>query len=74
MKLKGNSAANNFSSKKKPNENRNLYDIGNFDFQNYEDITYAEIAGLLNPHEPIYCFCNYISYGNMVKCDSTNVS
>lgn len=45
----------------------------NFDLQNYEDITYAEIAGLLNPHEPIYCFCNYISYGNMVKCDNLNV-
>jgi len=42
--------------------------------ENYEDITYAEIAGLLNPHEPVYCFCNYISYGNMVKCDNLNVS
>jgi len=37
------------------------------------DITFAEIDGKLNHNEPIYCFCNYISYGNMVKCDNPKV-
>jgi len=40
---------------------------------NFEDITYKEIDGKLDPKEPIYCFCNYISYGNMVKCDNPKV-
>jgi hypothetical protein len=38
-----------------------------------EDITYKEIDGKLDPKEPIYCFCNYISYGDMVKCDNAKV-
>jgi hypothetical protein len=40
---------------------------------NLEDITYKEIDGKLDPKEPIYCFCNYISYGDMVKCDNPKV-
>jgi hypothetical protein len=35
-----------------------------------EDITYREIDGKIGPQEPIYCFCNYVSYGNMIKCDN----
>ena len=35
-----------------------------------EDITYKEIDGKIGPQEPIYCFCNYVSYGNMIKCDN----
>ena len=58
----------NKTGKKKVIEENNL------DFHNYEDVTYSEIAGKLNPNEPIYCFCNYISYGNMVKCDNPKVS
>jgi len=38
--------------------------------QNYEDVTYAEIDGRVDPNEQLYCFCNYISYGNMIKCDN----
>ncbi len=41
--------------------------------QELEDITYREIDGKLDPNEPIYCFCNYVSYGNMVKCDNPKV-
>ena len=37
---------------------------------NLEDITYKEIDGKIGPKEPIYCFCNYVSYGNMIKCDN----
>lgn len=42
--------------------------------QNYlEDITYSVINGKIDPEEPVYCFCNYISYGSMVKCDNPKV-
>lgn len=41
--------------------------------ENLEDITYKETDGKLDPKEPIYCFCNYVSYGNMVKCDNPKV-
>lgn len=37
-----------------------------------EDITFAEIDGKLDPNEPLFCFCNYVSYGNMVRCDNPN--
>ncbi len=40
---------------------------------NLEDITYKEIDGKIGLREPIYCFCNYVSYGDMVKCDNPNV-
>ena len=36
----------------------------------WEDVTYKELDGKIGPKEPIYCFCNYISYGNMIKCDN----
>ena len=39
-----------------------------------EDITYAEIDGKLDPNEPLFCFCNYVSYGNMVRCDNNSVN
>lgn len=39
-----------------------------------EDITYKELDGKLDPKEPIYCFCNYVSFGNMVKCDNSKVA
>ena len=35
-----------------------------------EDITYKEIDDKIGPQEPIYCFYNYVSYGNMIKCDN----
>jgi hypothetical protein len=41
--------------------------------EKFEDITYKEIDGKLAFGEPIYCFCNYVSYGEMVKCDNPNV-
>ena len=36
----------------------------------WEDVTYKELDGKIGPKEPVYCFCNYISYGNMIKCDN----
>jgi hypothetical protein len=41
---------------------------------NFEDITYKEIDGKIGLREPIYCFCNYVSYGDMVKCDNPKVN
>lgn len=41
---------------------------------NLEDITYQEIDSKLNLNEPTYCFCKYISFGNMIKCDNEKVS
>ena len=32
------------------------------------DITYREIDRKIGMDEQTYCFCNYVSYGNMVKC------
>ena len=55
---------------KKNNEffiNNNLINETN---SNLEDITYTEIDRKIGPKEPIYCFCNYVSYGNMIKCDN----
>jgi hypothetical protein len=45
----------------------------NLNHSNLEDITYAEIDGKLDPNEPLFCFCNYVSYGNMVRCDNNSV-
>ena len=47
--------------KKQILENKNLA---------WEDVTYKELDGKIGPKEPVYCFCNYISYGNMIKCDN----
>ena len=38
--------------------------------ESWEDVTYKELDGKIGPKEPVYCFCNYISYGNMIKCDN----
>lgn len=46
-----------------------LPDINN---EGWEDVTYQELDGKIGQIEPIYCFCNYISYGNMIKCDNPN--
>ena len=39
---------------------------------NLVDRTYRELDNKIKNNEKIYCFCNYISYGNMVKCDNSN--
>jgi hypothetical protein len=62
--------------KKKENEKKKTNEKSNqdvMDFNKYNDITYSEITGILNPNENIYCFCNYISYGNMIRCDNVDV-
>lgn len=28
----------------------------------------------IDPNEPLYCYCQQISYGEMVACDNTDVS
>ena len=63
----GKRLSNNLATKK--NENIKL-----INYSNLEDITYKEIDGKLDPNEPIYCYCNYISYGDMVKCDNPKVN
>lgn len=55
--------------KKQSNDNtKNLLNNNNL-----EDITFKEIDGRIGIREPIYCFCNYVSYGDMVKCDNPKV-
>ena len=48
--------------------------VDNLIESNFEDVTYAEIDGRVDPNEQLYCFCNYISYGNMIKCDNSTVN
>ena len=50
-------------------QEKKLIEIGDSD-QYWEDVTYKELDGKIGPKEPVYCFCNYISYGNMIKCDN----
>ncbi len=57
----------------KPKENKKKERGKILKSEHLEDITYKEIDGKLDPNEPIYCFCNYVSYGNMVKCDNVKV-
>lgn len=40
---------------------------------NLTDVSYTEIDSKLNLNEPVYCFCKYISFGNMIKCDNDKV-
>lgn len=42
------------------------------DDQGWCDITYRELDGKIGLKEKIYCFCHYVSYGNMIKCDNPN--
>ena len=63
----------NFAELLKDSKIKNDNNIKNVNYSNLEDITYKEIDGKLDPNEPIYCFCNYISYGDMVKCDNPKV-
>jgi hypothetical protein len=69
---KSNNEVDKFLNKDSKIKNEN--NIKNVNYSNLEDITYKEIDGKLDPNEPIYCFCNYISYGDMVKCDNPKVS
>lgn len=31
------------------------------------------IEGVIDPNEPVYCFCRKVSYGEMVACDNEQV-
>ena len=53
------------------NEEQKNNFLDNID-SSWENITYRELDGKIGPKEPLYCFCNYISYGNMIKCDNPN--
>lgn len=35
--------------------------------------TGTELDLPVDPNEPTYCFCNQVSYGEMVACDNPNV-
>ena len=52
-------------------ENKKILENGDLPL-GWEDVTYKELDGKIGPKEPVYCFCNYISYGNMIKCDNPN--
>jgi len=54
-----------------PEEEKNILENGDLSL-GWEDVTYKELDGKIGPKEPVYCFCNYISYGNMIKCDNPN--
>jgi len=60
----------------KPEDTSNVIDEGQIiklienNEDGWEDVTYKELDGKIGPKEPVYCFCNYISYGNMIKCDN----
>ena len=54
-----------------PEEKKNILENGDLSL-GWEDVTYKELDGKIGPKEPVYCFCNYISYGNMIKCDNPN--
>ena len=41
--------------------------------KNLIDVSFTEIDSKLNLNEPTYCFCKYISFGNMIKCDNDKV-
>lgn len=28
----------------------------------------------IDPHEPVYCKCRQVSFGNMIACDNADVS
>lgn len=71
-----NKSKNNFIKKKtlrKPDYSSEREDSIPSNLNHLEDITYAEIDGKLDPKEPLFCFCNYVSYGNMVRCDFNSV-
>jgi hypothetical protein len=63
--------------KETPIKKKQICNIDNSKFllnnSNFEDITFKEIHGNIGLREPIYCFCNYVSYGDMVKCDNPKV-
>ena len=61
-----------FDENKKENvneQNKKILENGELG-TDWEDVTYKELDGKIGPKEPVYCFCNYISYGNMIKCDN----
>jgi hypothetical protein len=61
-----------FDESKKENvneQNKKILENGELG-TDWEDVTYKELDGKIGPKEPVYCFCNYISYGNMIKCDN----
>ena len=84
IKLKGkkflkNKKLRNNSNEKNNHKNRAKNDVINEEQKKqilenkdlaWEDVTYKELDGKIGPKEPVYCFCNYISYGNMIKCDN----
>ena len=86
IKLKGkkflkNKKLRNNSNEKNNHKNSDKNDVINEDQKKqilenkdlaWEDVTYKELDGKIGPKEPVYCFCNYISYGNMIKCDNPN--
>ena len=86
IKLKGkkflkNKKLRNNSNEKNNNKSNDKNDVINEEQKKqilenkdlaWEDVTYKELDGKIGPKEPVYCFCNYISYGNMIKCDNPN--
>jgi hypothetical protein len=40
--------------------------------QNQSSVVPADMP--IDPNEPLYCYCQQVSYGEMVACDNTDVS
>lgn len=34
----------------------------------------SSTADMIDPNEPTYCYCNQVSFGDMIACDGENVS
>lgn len=68
--LKNKKNKENKTQKNKTGKKGKIVETNLSNDSSFEDITYKEIDGKIGPKEPIYCFCNYVSYGNMIKCDN----
>lgn len=44
--------------------------LNHIDINEFEDITYREICSRNIKNERLYCYCNYLHYGDMVKCEN----
>ncbi len=64
---------NNKKEKQSKDQISQNFEMENLFNNSLIDITHKEIDGKIGLREPIYCFCNYVSYGDMVKCDNSKV-
>jgi hypothetical protein len=74
LKIINNSSnIHNNTIKKKLEKNKKIKKIENRSNIDLEDITYTAFNNKLTLNEQVFCFCNYISHGSMIKCDNSKV-